>query len=115
MQVTGLMVDEVSKAGGCVIVTAPDAVQPLSSVTTTVYVPAPRPFAVAVFCAGVEFQLKRYGEVPPEAFAVATPLDALLQLTWELMFVAAASTDAGCVIITVAVDWQPFAVVTVRL
>ena len=48
---------------------------PLASVTSTVYVPAVNPFALALLppegC-----QLKLYGPVPPVASAVAVPLDA---------------------------------------
>jgi hypothetical protein len=38
---------------GCVMVTVAVEVQPFASVTVTVYVPAVRPVAVAVSCAGV--------------------------------------------------------------
>jgi hypothetical protein len=44
-------------AAGWVMVTEAVEVFPLASVTVTVYEPAVRPIAIAVFWTGVEFQL----------------------------------------------------------
>lgn len=47
----------VRAAAGWVIVTFLFVVHPLASVTVQVHVPAVKPMAAAVFCAGVVFQL----------------------------------------------------------
>ena len=64
--------------------------------------PADRLLAVAVVCAGVAFQLKLYGAVPPAALAVAEPVALPKQdtLVWPLILAERAA--AGCVIVTCA-------------
>ena len=57
------------------------AVQPLLSVTVTVYAPATRLFIVAVVA--LFDQRYVYAIVPPEAVTVALPLLPPLQLTFD--------------------------------
>ncbi len=94
------------------MVTVSVSVQPLASVTVTVYVPAARLEAVAEV-APLD-QAKEYDVVPPVAEAVASPSLPPLQLTLSVYAVAATST-AGSVIVTEAESVQPLASVTVTL
>src|SRR5439155_665168 len=59
---------------GCVMVALAVAVQPLASLTVTMYVPAPRLVAVEPFCTGLVFHENVLLPVPPLALAVALPL-----------------------------------------
>ena len=61
-------------AAGWVIVLDAVVVQPLLSVTVTIYVPAAKVVAVAVVCAGDEFHEYEYGAVPPVTLAVTAPV-----------------------------------------
>ena len=63
-----------SPAVGWVIATLRVVEQPFTSVTEQIHVPAESPVAVAEDCAGVVFQLKVYGPVPPDTAMVALPV-----------------------------------------
>lgn len=71
--------------------------------------------AVAVFCAGVVFQLKLYGEVPPDAFTVALPVLPPKQFTLLCAPMLLLSAAAGCVMVTPTVVWQLFTSRTVQM
>src|SRR5436190_1796178 len=79
---TSVLVSESETTGGCVITIFAVFVHPNPSVTVTVYVPANKPDAVAVVCAGIVFQLYVYGPVAPLGFAVAVPFDPPLHETF---------------------------------
>jgi len=69
------------------------SVHPLASVAVTVYVPAVRPVAVAVVAPVLH--TKVLVPVPPEAEAVADPVDPPLHSTFEALMLA--TTAVGCV------------------
>ena len=96
------------------MVTVAVCIQPLASVTVTVYVPALSPVAVGVVCTGVVFHEYVYGAVPPVAFTVAVPLFPPLHNTFVEPATTALSTG-GCVILTDAVPVQPLESVTVTV
>ena len=100
---------------GWEIVAVREDAQPLASVTVQVHVPAKRFEAVAVVCAGDEFQLYAYGEVPPVAATVAFPVAEPKHNT----FVWAERLDVnevdGCVITALRVAEQPRLSVTVQV
>ena len=77
LQLASVVEKLTDKAGGSFKVPDSFAVQPLASVTVTVYVPAQRLFMVCVL--SPVFQLYVYGDVPPEGFAVALPSQLPLQ------------------------------------
>jgi len=71
--------------------------------------------AVEVVCAGIVFQLKVYGAVPPAALAVTDPVALPKQdtLVWPLILAERAAI--GCVIVACAFVVQPFASITVTV
>ena len=89
---TWLVVAERATAGS-VIVTVFGTVHRFASVTVTVYVPAIKPVAVAVFCAGVVFQEYVYGPVPFAPAAVAVP--ELLPLHFASTWLVVAERATG--------------------
>jgi hypothetical protein len=107
-----LVCDDIEAATtvGCVIALEAVCVHPLASVTVTVYVPTARPVAVALVLA--LFQVYVYGETPPDGTAVNVPLASPLHVTVTLVKVGI-TIAVGCVIVTLAVDVQPFASVAV--
>jgi hypothetical protein len=70
----------VVNAGGCVIVNVRLPVQPLASVTVTVYVPGHNPVAVAALPPEGAHEYV-YGPVPPVTVALADPVHCPLQDT----------------------------------
>jgi hypothetical protein len=96
-------VAEAESADGSVMVTEQVAVQPLSSVTVKVYVPAERPLVDGDTV---------YGAVPPVAVTEAEPSEPpkhdTLDTTEQL-----ATSSAGSVIVTVQLAVQPLSSVTV--
>ncbi len=76
--------------------------------------PAARPVAVDVVCAGVVFQEYVYGAVPPLGVpAVAVPVAVPKHFAGVALAVTARTT--GCVTVAVAVALQPLASVTVTV
>src|SRR6476620_2490278 len=65
-----------------VMVAVAVAVNPLMSVTVTVYIPAMRPVAVCVVCTGVVFHEYVIGVAPPLGVTVALPVACPLQATF---------------------------------
>jgi hypothetical protein len=91
-----------SATAGSVMIAVAVLIHPFASVTVTVYVPAAKPVAVAVVCAGLEFHAYEYGAVPPAALTVAEPVVPFLQSTLVLAVMAEVKT-AGSVTVAVAV------------
>src|SRR5688500_1556162 len=103
LQLTSTFVTDGLNAAGCVTVALEVAVQPLASVTVTVYVPADkeaRSSVVAPFD-----QLKVYAVVPPPTVKLIVPLFPPLQVTF--VFVLDAVNTAGCVIVAPVVAVHP--------
>ena len=90
-------------------------IQPLASVTVTVYVPAVSPVAVVVPCGGTEFHDITYGAVPPATpLIVAVPLLPPRQLT--LVAVSGSAVMAvGAVMVTLHEVVHRFASVTITV
>jgi hypothetical protein len=88
-------------------------VQPLASVAVTLYVPAIKPLAVAVFWP--LFHRYVIAPVPPVPAAVADPFAPPKQDTLVLVLIVTDTAVAGCVITAVAVLVQLFASVTVTV
>jgi hypothetical protein len=87
-------------------------VQPLASVTVTVYEPEARPVAVEpVPPDGAQEYV--YGPVPPDGATLALPVDAPLHNTFVCVVVAV--NAVGCVMVKVRVAVQPPAPVTVTV
>ena len=105
----------VSAVVGCVMGTGRVVVHPRASVMVQVQVPAGRLFAVALVCAGLVFQLKAYGVVPPVTSTVALPVFPPKQFTLVCAPVDALNAAAGWVMVTVRMVVQPRASVTVQV
>jgi len=78
-----------------------------------IYVPAARPVAVAVVCAGNVFHEYVYGPTPPAGVAVAVPVDDPLHNTLTCVVPTVSAT--GWVIVTLAVLIHRLASVTVTI
>ena len=74
------VVDVTTISVGSVNVSVDEAVQELSSVTVTVYVPAESALTTLVDCPIAGFQAKSIVPVPPEVEAVISPSEEPLQL-----------------------------------
>ena len=101
---------EAVTGGACVTVNVCVPVQPLASVTVTVYVPAARPVGFAVVPT-FGFQAYVYGPVPPEGVTAIAPLFAPLQD--RLVMLPVAVTGVALLIVKVAVEVHPASSVTV--
>ena len=95
------------------MITVSVSVQPLASVTVTVYVPAESEDAAAEVAP--EDQLYEYPGVPPAPEAVAAPSLPPLQLTFVGDPIEVDTAVAGSVMVMVSVSVQPFASVTVTV
>src|SRR5947208_1871115 len=100
---------------GCVMVALAVAVQPLASLTVTMYVPAPRLVAVEPFCTGLVFHENVLLPLPPLALAVALPLVPPKQSTLTCALMLALNAVSGCVMVALAVAVQPLASLTVTM
>src|SRR5207247_1704738 len=100
---------------GCVMVALAVAVQPLASLTVTMYVPAPRLVAVDPFCTGLVFHENVLLPVPPLALAVALPLVPPKQSTLTCALMLEIDAVSGCVMVALAVAVQPLASLTVTM
>jgi hypothetical protein len=103
-------------AAGWLTVAEPLAVQPLASVTVTLYVPAERPLLLLVVAVDELLHTYEYAPVPPDAVAVTLPL--LVVPEFEVLhdgFVALSDTASadGALILPVVVDAQPLSSDTV--
>ncbi len=96
---------------GSVTSTEAVAVQPLASVTVTLYVPAERSVISSV--TALLLHTKVYGAVPPVTVKSAAPFVPPLQLT--LVATPAAESTVGSVIVTEVVAVHPPASVTVTV
>jgi hypothetical protein len=108
------LVVTVSAAAGSVIKAVAVVVQPLLSVTVTVYRPAGRAVAVMAVCIGELFHEYVYGAVPPAGIAVAVPVELPKQFTL-VWLVVAVSAAAGWVTVAFAVVVHPLLSVTVTV
>jgi hypothetical protein len=101
------------RADGCVIVAFNEVMQPRASVIVQVHVPAGKPVAIALVCAGVVFQRKEYGVLPPMAAMATLPVELPKhsRLVWEK--IDPLSGDVGSVIGTLRVVVHALASVTV--
>lgn len=102
-------------ATGCMMVAERVVLHPRASVTVQIQVPAPRLVAVALFCAGVVFQMYVYGLVPPVTAMVAFPVVPPKQFTSVWPMSCADNDAAGCVMVTFWLVEQPRASVTVQV
>ena len=103
-------------ASGCVIVIDAVVVQPLASVTVTIYVPAIKFVAVPPVCAaGVVLHEYEYGTVQPPTNTVAEPFAPPKHKTLVRPSMKALNARAGWVIVTVAVVVHLLASVTVTV
>src|SRR5439155_4501765 len=100
---------------GCVMVALAVAVQPLASLTVTMYVPAPRLVAVASFCTGLVFHENVLLPVPPLALAVALPLLPPKQSTLTCALMLALNAVSGSEVLTLAVSLQRLTACTVPM
>ena len=97
---------------GCVKVTVLTTVQPLPSVTVTLYVPAAKLEKVPELWLPVP-RLNIYGAVPPVAAIVKLPLPLFKQVKLFWLLIVVPKADAGCVMLTVRTVVQLLASVTV--
>src|SRR5438876_9661637 len=97
---------------GCVMVALAVAVQPLASLTVTMYVPAPRLVAVDPFCTGLVFHENEIGRASCREMALVLPLVAPKQRTLTCALMLALNAVSGCVMVALAVAVQPLASLT---
>lgn len=101
---------------GSVIVVLEVYIHPFASVTVTLYVPAVKPVAVVVPCAGEVLHKMVYGAVPPAIpLMVAVPLLPPAQLTLVLVNGFAVIALPAVMFIPVMMVSHRFASVTVML
>jgi hypothetical protein len=90
--------------------------QPLESVTVTIYVPAMRFDAVCVTCEGLVFHEYVYGGVPPVGFDTVTlPFFPPIHQTFVTVEAITLVIGLGCVTVALEVVVQPFESVTVTV
>jgi hypothetical protein len=108
-----ISVDATTMAAGAVMVAVAVVVQPLASVTVTLYVPAAKAFGSSTSAAELS-QSNVNGAVPPDTVRLILPLLTPAQVAFVATAVADSAT-AGSVIVTVAVLVQFLASVTVTV
>jgi hypothetical protein len=108
-----ISVDATTMAAGAVMVAVAVVVQPLASVTVTLYVPAAKAFGSSTSAAELS-QSNVNGAVPPDTVRLILPLLTPAQVAFVATAVADSAT-AGSVIVTVAMLIHNFASVIVTV